>query len=294
MRKKIAGIALVLYLTGAFSTTYANTDGTLNTSQVKSEATSATLTIEYENAVETQEEVVVDKKEIEDSAGVLPDSLFYSIERGIEQLQLAITQSEEKLAALKSQFATERAAEAVIMTNEDEEELANEATAEYMELLASAAQHINNAIEAKDEAVQTLETLNESYKASEKILKTMLEKVPEDARIAIESALNEQDKMLAAVNGFYVAKEAFFLAKELFDQAKKELEAAKKSGDAEAIRIAEEKVKAAETLKDTLEGLKHAADSAKEEVKRIVEQAEKGIELGMEQIEKANEKMEKI
>lgn len=84
----------------------------------------------------------------------MPTSLFYSIERGIEQLQIAITQSEEKLAELKANFATERVAEAVIMTNEGEDELGKEAADDYMKMLASAAEHINNAIEAKNEAVQ--------------------------------------------------------------------------------------------------------------------------------------------
>ena len=280
MRKKIALMALVLFLTGSAGNVYANGNGT---------ATS--------NPVTSNDEVlttVANLKEIENSAGVLPNSSFYSIERKIEELQIAITQSEEKLAALKAQFATERAAEAVILVNDGEEDLANEAATEYMEMLASATAHLNNAIEAKEEAVQTLETLNESYKVSEEILTSLLEKAPESAKTIIENALTEQDKAIAAVNGFYAAKGAFFAAKKELEAAKRELETAKKSSDAEAIRLAEEKVKAAEALKDELEELKDSADTSKETVKHLVEQVEKRIELGIKQVEKANEKIEKV
>ncbi len=292
MKKRFAAMALAIYLTGVSGTAYANIGGTSNTNQ--SEATSPTYTIQDARVVEAQDQAIVSIEVIEDSAGVLPNSLFYSIERKIEILQLAITESEEKLAALKAQYATERAAEAAIMLNEGEGELASEATDEYVKMLDSAAEHINNAIQAKNETVQTLETLNEAYKRSEQILKTILEKAPEDARVNIESALNEQDKAISVINGFHAAKEAFFAAKDQFEEAKKELKAAKRSGDAEAARVAEEKVKEAEALKDELEAIKDSADSAKEEVKSLIKIAEKRIDLGMHQIEKADEKMEKL
>ncbi|MBC2722267.1 MAG: hypothetical protein HGJ97_06240, partial [Desulfosporosinus sp.] len=242
MRKKIATMTLAIFLTGVTGNVYANSDVTTSSNSVTSN--DGVLT------------TVVSLKEIEDSAGVLPDSNFYSLERKIEELQIAITQSEEKLAKLMSQFATERAAEAVIMANEGEVELVSIATDEYVKMLASATAHINNAIKAKDEAVQTVENLNESFKRSEEILQTILDKVPEEAKDAIENALNNQDKEIAAVNGFYAAKDAFFAVKKEFEKAKQELEVAKKTGDAEAIKNAEQKVEEAEALKNELEELK--------------------------------------
>jgi hypothetical protein len=279
MKKNVIALILATYLTSIGGTVYASGATTIDLNQYNQQVNEA---------------VALGEKEIEDSAGILPNSYFYSIELGIEKLQLAITKSQEKLAALKAELATERAAEAVIMANEGEEELASEAVADYMDMLASAAEHINNAIEAKDEAVQTLETLNESYKKSEQILKSVLEKAPEESKLAIENALNQQDKAIAAVNGFYAAKAAFFDTKKQLEEVKKKLEVAKKSGDAAAISAAEEKVKAAETLKDELEQLKDAADSAKEEVKHLAEQAEERVKLGLKQIEKANDKIEKV
>jgi chromosome segregation ATPase len=274
MKKKIVVIALlVVFFTGVFGTAYADTSDT---------SAGAVMITE------------VKQKEIGDSAGVLPDSHFYQLERKLEQLKLAITKSEEKLAVLKAKYANERACEAVIMTNKGKVEFANQATAEYIKLLASATKHINTAIEVKEETVQIIEVLNESHKTSEEMIKIVLDKTPVDSKTAIESTLAEQDKALVAVNEFHAAKEAFFQAKEQFKQAKQELKVAKKSGDAEAIKIAADKVKQAESLKDELESKKDAAEFSKEQVECLFRQAEKGIKLGMDQIEKANKEMDKV
>lgn len=279
MKKKILAVTLVLLLFLSTGNVFALT-GTASTPNPEVNTSETTS--------------VVTEDEITNEAGVLPDSNFYRLERAVEELQIAITQSEEKLAKLLAEFGTERAAEAVVMVNQGNEELAGQATAEYIEMLSSAAAHIENAIKAKDKAVVTVENLNEAYKKSEDILKTILTKVPDESKAAIEKALENQDKEIAAVNGFYAAKDAFFAVKEEFQKAKKELEAARKSGDLEAIKIAEQKVAEAEALKNELEALKDAADASKEEVKHLVEQAEKRIEQGFKQIEKANEKMDEV
>ncbi|EQB89660.1 hypothetical protein M918_19655 [Clostridium sp. BL8] len=287
MKKKIVALLLATYVTSIGGKVYASEATNINTNeQASSEIVTQTETTETSsetttetttpaNEVVTQEQqptteteatngeqettptsgqttetsTPVNQEEIEESAGVLPTSIFYKLEIAIENLQLAITQSEEKLAALEAKLATERAAEAAIMVSEGEDELANEAAAEYTEMLASAAQHINNAIEAKDEAVKTLEALNEAYSKSEEILRTILEKAPEESKLAIENALNEQDKTITAINGFYAAKTAFFDAKEQFKLAQEELQAARKSGDAEAIRLARRKSKSCRNFK---------------------------------------------
>lgn len=287
MKKKIAALALAIYLTGVPGTAIASPDVIANEKQMTSIATSPTYG-------EAPSKAVVTITEIEDSAGILPDSLFYNLEREIEKLKIAITTSEEKLAALKAEYATERAAEVVIMVSEGEEELASEATEEYIKGLDSAAIHINNAIKAENDAEKTLEALNVAYKRSGDILKSILEKAPKDVRVNIEAALNEQDKAISVINGFHAARKAFFAAKDQLKDAKSELKAAKGSGDAEAIRVAEEKVRVAESLKDELETLKDSADSSKEEVKHLMKQVEKRTEKGMRQIEQATEKMEKL
>lgn len=296
MIKKIIAIALGICLVGGtFATAYADEVQTADVTQTQNEVTTDEVQTQNEvTTVEVQNEVTADEKVISETAGILPDSPLYSLEVKIEQLQIAITQSQEKLASMKAEFAVERAAEAIVMTNEEEDELAEKATNEYLKMLASSAAHINKAIQAKEDAVETMDALNDSYKNSEQILSALLSKVPDEAKAAIENALNEQDKTIAAINSFYAAKKAFFEAKDQLKEAKQELKLAREGGSPEAIQIAEEKVKETEALKDELEELKDAAELAKEEVKNLTEQAEKSIESGFKNIEKANEKMDKL
>lgn len=276
MLKKIISIALAISLVGGTS------------AFVYADDTSAV------NEVTTVNEDTVNVKEVNDLAGVLPDSPFYSLELKIEKLQTEIIHSQAYLAELKAKFAIERAAEAVIMTNAEEDALAAEAAEKYVKLFASSAKHINKAIEAKADAVKILESLNESYSDSGQLLETILEKAPEDTKEAIQTALEQQDKTIGAVNDFYAAKLAFFAAKEQLKVAKIELKIAREGGGPETIQIAEEKVKEAEALQDELEELKNTAESAKEEVENLADQADKKIEAGMKQIEKANEKLDKL
>lgn len=276
MIKKIISIALALSLVGGASA-FAYADDTLTVSEV--------TTVNEDPVVE---------QEVNETAGVLPDSPWYDLELKIEQLQIEITKSQERLAELNAQFAAERAAEAIIMANAEEDELAAEATNEYIKLLTASAKHISKAIEAKDDVAELMDSLNESYSDSEKLLETILEKIPDESTEAISNALDEQDKTLTAVNDFYAAKAAFFEAKDKLKVAKEELKIARQGGGPETIQIAEDKVKEAEALKDELEELKDAAESSKEEVENLADQAEKRIEKGLKQIEKANDKMDKL
>jgi signal transduction histidine kinase len=189
----------------------------------------------------------------------------------IENLELAITTSEESLAALKAQFAEERAAEAAILTENGETELADDAAEEYMETIASAADHLNNAIEQKDEATAAMNELIDAYAKSQSILQVVLDKAPESAKAVVQEALNNQDGAISAIQGFYAAKSAFFAAKQELEAAKQELESARASGDEEAIKAAETKVASAEAYKDEMEALKDAVDKFKEVVRALVE-----------------------
>jgi DNA repair exonuclease SbcCD ATPase subunit len=276
MMKKIVSIALAISLIGGTS------------AFVYADDTSAV------NGVTTVNDDTVAEQEVNETAGILPDSPFYSLELKIEQLQIEITKSQEHLAALEAKFAAERVAEAVVMANAEEDELAVEATNESVKLLTSSAKHISKAIEAKNDAAILMESLNKSYSNSEQVLKMILEKAPDESKEAIQNALDQQDKTITAINDFYAAKSAFFEAKDQLKVAKMELKIARQGGGPEAIQIAEDKVKEAEALKDELEELKDAAELAKGEVENLPDQAEKRIEKGMKQIEKANAKMERL
>lgn len=64
-------------------------------------------------------------------------------------------------------IGVERAAEAAVLTEDGEDELADKVAGEYMENLASATEHLNTAIEAKDEAVEALKDAAEKAREAE-------------------------------------------------------------------------------------------------------------------------------
>jgi hypothetical protein len=285
MMRKIA-LTLLIFLTAIPSIAYASSEDISNIIQVACE------TVAEENKTFSKS-TSIDYKEVNDSAGILPNSIFYKIELGIEEFQISITASEEELAMLKARYATERASEAVVMTNEGREELASEGIVNFINLLISSTKNMKNAVKSKEEKVQNLEKLNEAYEKNEVLLKNIFENVPEDSKLTIEIALNEHDKAIATVNGVYAAKEAFFMVKQQLEESKNELVEAKKSGDEALITNSKDKVKAAETLKKEIERLKADENSSKESMKNLIEQAKKGIEVGNKKLQDAVDKMEK-
>lgn len=310
MKKKIVIATLITCLTASSGTIYANTNENNNTSPLESvnlmeatvgeESTNivevvsiSTVTAKENDNVDEQTEEIILTEEMFELAGILPDSPFYGLKRALEKLQIAILRNEEKLAELKAKHAIKRAAEAAVMINKGQEDLGKKATEEYIKALASATVHMNSAIEAKDRAVEKLESLKEAYEMNRQIMNSVIENAPEDIKVVIENTLAEQGKTLDAVNGFYVAKGLFFEAKEQLKEAKDELKLARKNGDAEEIRIAEEKVRSAEALKDELEDVKDKAEIAKEEVDKLVEQANQIIKIGLEHNEKVSEALSK-
>ena len=236
---------------------------------------------------------IVFEGSIENTAGILPDSMLYGLERALERLQLAITSSENRLATLQAKFAMERASESVIMTTKGSHELAEKAAKEYQDTLAAATEHLNKAIEASATADKALAAVSKAYTNSELVLKTVLEKAPESTKLKWEKVLAHQDLNIEAVEKFYTAKVNFFAAKEEFEAAKKALAAARKSGKDAEILAAEVALETAELEKNRLEAIKDELEVAKEEIKQIIEDAEKALEQADQQLEKANEAMDK-
>jgi hypothetical protein len=241
MNKKIIALVLSTLLIGASTTVYASEDSTINTNPITTEASTETTITEGEAASETEnsvsetvslesaleqlklaitqsqeelaaleeaqadeavnqylallssasqaletlnqsykdavnppvleEEVVVDEETSDDPAAVLPDSLFDGLEKALEQLTAAIAQNEADLAALP-------------------EEEANVLRTKYIELLSPTIEELNTVIE-------TVQAPEESGKKSIDVLKSLLEKLPEQARKGIENAISHQEKSIA-------------------------------------------------------------------------------------------------
>ena len=242
-----------------------------------------------ESTTVDQNQSISDKKEI---AGITPDSKLYKLERMIEDIQLSIAKSEERLALLQSKFALERAAEAAIMVTEDQQELAEKATQEYLVSLEAVAVHLSAAVEASEKAIVAKDGVIKALENAKTIYGTITE--GEGYEESFSEVIATQDEVIASVNLFYLAKENFFAAKEELNQARKELIEARKSRDTELIQKLEEQVRQLEENKDDLEQLKDDADEAKEELKGNAEEAREFLKVAEKELKTANKIMDNI
>jgi hypothetical protein len=274
MKRYIAAIITGVYLISLVQIVRASEDGKTipkTNTAIENVKQKASKPLETDKSIKIE---VVTEDELNRTAGVLPGAILYKLERAIEKLRLAVAKNEEKLAALKAEYALERAAEAAVLTEKGKTKKAERAVEEYIEAIASASEHLNAALEANREAVATMEQLTETFVSSKQILQVVLNKASESARASVEDALSNQDGMISAIQGFHSAKKAFLKARVEFEATKNELKAAIESGDEEAIKISEVKVALAEVYKDEMEILKDSAEASKEKLKALVEEAE--------------------
>ncbi|MBF7096443.1 DUF5667 domain-containing protein [Alkalibacter mobilis] len=80
------------------------------------------------------------EKDIE--AGITPDSIFYTFDQLVEDLQVALSSSPENDAQLLLQFAQERLSEAKVMELEEKDEYIEEALEDYLEKFEEAQELI--------------------------------------------------------------------------------------------------------------------------------------------------------
>ncbi|MDI6640357.1 MAG: DUF5667 domain-containing protein, partial [Methanocellales archaeon] len=121
--------------------------------------------------------------------GTTPDSWLYGLDRAFESLQKAITRAPEARAKLALQLAQERLVEAREMAERGKPDLANEMAEDYEEELNQAMEHGEKIAElAKRGEVQELVARATSIHID--VLEGVLEKVPEQARPAIQRAIN--------------------------------------------------------------------------------------------------------
>lgn len=101
-------------------------------------------------------------------AGVTPDSIWYTFDRLIENVQLALEGTPSGEADLLLAFARERLAEASVMEEEDKEEFLKEAMDDYLDQYEDALERIAEAIiediedEAQDAIVESAEESEEA------------------------------------------------------------------------------------------------------------------------------------
>ena len=121
--------------------------------------------------------------------GITPDNPIYGLDRALERIQLAITFGEVEKAKLKFKFAEERLAEAEAMADEGEEELAEEMMEDYEVELNETNEDIETAIARGEDVTDLIEHVSTRTAKHLEVLQRVHDKVPEQARAAIEHAM---------------------------------------------------------------------------------------------------------
>ncbi len=225
--------------------------------------------------------------------GITPDDWLYWLDRAVESLQKVFTFAPEDKARLSLQLAEERLAEAKAMIDKGESDLVENILGDYEDELNEAVNYGENIAElAKRKEFDELIALATSIHIN--VLERVLERVPEEAKGAIEKAkefsiqgqinalraLSNQDPKKAAEISINAARSRLERAKTQANRrdtigTKKALEDYEDISEVshEIAEKAEEaaEIVARETIKD-LEDLDEIEDTVSEESKLIVKE----------------------
>ena len=177
------------------------------------------------------------------SPGITPDSWLYGLDRALEAIQKALVFTPEAKAKLSLQLATERLAEAREMIEKGEVELAKKVAKDYKEELTHA---VTYGAEIKDLAKKKEfdEMVALATTTHIEVLEDVLEKVPDEAKSAIELAMEVsrkgQEECLSRLSNTEPEKALklyFMIAEKRLEKIKKE---AKEENVEEIKKIAED------------------------------------------------------
>ena len=119
----------------------------------------------------------------------LPDDPIYLAKRHIETAKLNAKVDPLEKAALHTEFATERLEEAKAMIAKGKPEFVEELTKDYEEAIGGATNEINRAQSQGRDVNNALEAVERSTKKHTEVLTGLLDKVPENAKSAIQHSI---------------------------------------------------------------------------------------------------------
>jgi len=125
----------------------------------------------------------------QDVSEALPDDPIYLAKRHIETAKLNAKVDPLEKAALHTEFATERLAEAKAMVAKGKPEFVGDLTEDYEEAIAGATNEINRAQSQGKNVSGALEAVERSTKKHTEVLTGLLDKVPENAKPAIQHSI---------------------------------------------------------------------------------------------------------
>lgn len=157
------------------------------------ETTDVILPVEEGVDIHVEEEVVLPEP------GILPDSPFYGLGRAMERLQMAFTFGEANKLELGLKHAEKRLAETRAMIQKEKTENVPELLEEYTQNMEQIRERINqqfaNCENIEDaecqKMAQIMEHVSEQTMKHVQVLQGVLEKAPEQARNAIQNAMEK-------------------------------------------------------------------------------------------------------
>ena len=137
--------------------------------------------------------------------GITPDSPFYFLDKWGEKINLFFIFSSETKAEKALQFAEERIAEVKAMAEKNNVGAMQSADNNYQELIALANQKTQEAKDNGKNVEELASLITEKTLNHQEILAQVFEKVPEEAKVAIEQAIktsrNGSEEAVKAVSG---------------------------------------------------------------------------------------------
>jgi len=121
--------------------------------------------------------------------GLTPDSSFYFLDTWGKRINLFFTFSPEKKAEKSLKFAEEKIAEAIVMADKNKTNAVEIANKKYQEFINLANQKTKEAEEKGTNIEELASLITEKTLRHQEVLIEIFEKVPEEAKSAIEKAI---------------------------------------------------------------------------------------------------------
>ena len=247
----VAAVAFTLSLNmRVFATGVENLSNTeVNEATVITETVQEDPTEETEAVVgDTSTDIGIDE-DINEDAGVLPDSIFYILDKAFDNFRLFLTFDDEKKMEIISQIADERLAESETMTKEEKYDLATSTMEEFNNLITKATDELENE-EISNEEIDNDEIDNEEISTDE-IENDEIEndEIDNDEIDNEEKEISElQLAKKAAVSNMVEKRHELNTARQENQVAMVDLKKTEKFKDEEAITAAEDELNTKEIL----------------------------------------------
>ncbi|MBI2045868.1 MAG: hypothetical protein HYT28_00350 [Parcubacteria group bacterium] len=208
------------------------------------------------------------------SAGVKPGSFFYLFDTTFEKIGLFFTFNPEQKAKKALEYANERLAEIESVAEDKNPDAVKIALASYEENVALAIEKSKD-VKDKIQAENLFTSIEDTTAKNHEALSAVLIKVPEEAKAAIEKAIEASKKGQeeAAKQMTELKKEVLGLKQQLEDLKAelKDKEATPQVGEDKK----DEQIKTINKLKDEIENLKQKVSEPKEKEAKIDDKKDK-------------------